>query len=147
MTNTAEAKKLTDSFFSFYEQANQVIDIKTEADYENALDFIEFLMTTNEDKADNPVLPLIDIVAVSIEKYENSFEDMQEFMREVDALDPAVSTLRVIIDQNHLTYSDLKEEIGSKSLVSQIINGTKNLTRNHIAKLSKRFHVSPELFF
>ncbi len=91
-------------------------------------------MEVAEDKKGEPLLHMIDLLADSIEKCEDSFEDMQEFMREVDALDPAVSTLRVIIDQNHLTYSDLKEEIGSKSLVSQIINGTKNLTRNHIAK-------------
>ncbi len=147
MTNTAEAQKLTNSFFSFYEQASQIIDIKSAEDYANALDFIEHLMTTNENNAESPILHLINIVATSIEKYEDNFEEMKEYIREVDALDPAVSTLRVIIDQNHLAYSDLKEEIGSKSLVSQIIHGTKNLTRNHIAKLSERFHVSPELFF
>ena len=90
---------------------------------------------------------MIDLVADSIEKYEDSFEDMQEFIREVDTLDPALSALRVIIDQHQLTYADLQEEIGSKSLISQIVNGTKNLTKNHITKLSERFHISPELFF
>ena len=65
----------------------------------------------------------------------------------ISSPDPAVSTLRVIIDQHGLSYSDLKEEIGSKSLVSQILKGTRNLTRDHIAKLSQRFHVSAELFF
>ena len=147
MTDTAEAQRLTNSFFSFYEQASQVIDIKSEEDYANALDFIEHLMINNDDNAENPILHLIDIVATSIEKYEDNFEGMKEYIREVEALDPAVSTLRVIIAQNHLTYSDLSEEIGSKSLVSQIVHGTKNLTRNHIAKLSERFHISPELFF
>jgi integrase len=39
-------------------------------------------------------------------------------------------------------------EIGSKSLVSKILNGRgRNLTRDHIAALSKRFSVSPALFF
>ena len=147
MTNTAEAKKLTNSFFSFYEQANQFIDIKSKKDYERALDLVEHLMTTSEDTADNPILHLINLVVASIEKYEDSLEDMIEFEKDVDALDPAVSTLRVIMDQNNLAYADLKEEIGSKSLVSQIINGNRSLTKDHIRKLSDRFHVSPELFF
>jgi HTH-type transcriptional regulator/antitoxin HigA len=147
MTNTSDAKNLTNSFFSFYEQANQFIDIKTKLDYERALDLVEHLMTTSEDTADNPILHLINLVAASIEKYENSFEEVVEFERDADALDPAISTLRVIMDQNNLAYADLKGEIGSKSLVSQIMNGNRNLTKDHIRKLSDRFHVSPELFF
>lgn len=147
MTNTAEAKKLTDSFLSFFEQASQVIDIKIEKDYGYALELIEHLMAIAEDRKGEPLLYMIGMVADSIEKYEDSFEDIMAFNREVDELDPAISTLRIIIDQNNLTYSDLKEEIGSKSLVSQIVNGKRNLTRDHIAKLSARFHVSPELFF
>lgn len=147
MTNTAEAKKLTHSFLSFYDQANQFIDIKTKVDYERALDLVEYLMTTSEDTADNPILHLINLVAASIERYEDNFEEMVEFERDVDALDPAIATLRVIMEQNDLAYADLKEEIGSKSLVSQIINGNRSLTKDHIRKLSNRFHVSPELFF
>ena len=147
MTNRAEAEKLTDSFLAFYDQANQFMDVKTKQDYERALDLVEHLMTTSEDTVDNPILHLINLVAYSIEKYEDSFDETVEFEREVDALDPAVSTLRVIMDQNSLAYADLKEEIGSKSLVSQIINGNRRLTKDHIRKLSERFHVSPELFF
>ena len=147
MANTAEAKKLTNSFFSFYDQASQFIDIKSKEDYERSLDLVEHLMTTSEDTAENPILHLINLIAASIERYENSFEEVVEFERAADALDPAISTLRVIMNQNNLAYADLKDEIGSKSLVSQIMNGNRSLTKDHIRKLSDRFHVSPELFF
>ena len=90
---------------------------------------------------------MIDMVAVSIEKYENSLESVSDYIQEVEAVDPGVSTLRVLIDQYNLSYSDLKDEIGSKSLVSQILSGSKNLTRAHIANLARRFSISPELFF
>ena len=145
--NTAVAKQFTDSFLTFFNQSRRIFEINDEKDYQFALELIEHLMTKAEDRKGEPLLYMIDMVADSIEKYENSFEDIQEFMREVDALDPAASTLRVIIDQHKLSYADLEEEIGSKSLVSQIVNGSKNLTRSHISKLSERFHVSPELFF
>lgn len=145
--NTATAKKLETSFLSFFETAHRVIEIETEEDYEFALDLVEHLMTKAEDREGEPLLRMIDMVAVSIEKYENSLESVRNYIQEVEAVDPGVSTLRVLIGQYNLSYSDLKDEIGSKSLVSQILSGSKNLTRAHIANLARRFSISPELFF
>ncbi len=145
--NTATAKKLEDSFLSFFETAHRAIEIETEKDYEFALDLIEHLMTKAEDRDGEPLLRMIDLIAASIEKYENSLEGVRNFIQEVEAVDPGVSTLRLLIHQHKLSYSDLKEEIGSKSLISQILSGSKNMTRAHIANLSKRFNISPELFF
>ena len=145
--NTATAIKLETSFLSFFETAHRAIEIKTEEDYEFAMDLIEHLMTKAEDREGEPLLRMIDMVAEAIDKYENSLESVSSYIQEVENLDPGVSTLRVLIDQHKLSYSDLKEEIGSKSLVSQILSGSKNLTRTHIANLTKRFSISPELFF
>jgi HTH-type transcriptional regulator/antitoxin HigA len=145
--NTTTAKKLEDSFLSFFEIAHQAIEIETEEDYEFALDLVEHLMTKAEDREGEPLLCMIDMVAGSIEKYENSLERVSNYIQEVEAVDPGVSTLRVVIQQYNLSYSDLKEEIGSKSLISQILSGSKNLTKIHIANLTRRFGISPELFF
>ncbi|MDH8436658.1 helix-turn-helix domain-containing protein, partial [Klebsiella variicola] len=57
-----------------------------------------------------------------------------------------VALLRTLIDQHKLSYSDLKDEIGSKSLVSQILSGQRSLTITHIKALSARFGVKPEWF-
>ncbi|MGK2906922.1 MAG: hypothetical protein ACSLFH_11330 [Desulfuromonadales bacterium] len=43
--NIATAKKLEDSFLSFFETAYRAIEIETEEDYEFALDLVEHLMT------------------------------------------------------------------------------------------------------
>lgn len=145
--NTATAQKIEDSFLSFFETAHRAIKIENEADYEFALDLVEYLMTKAEDKKDEPLLPMIDMIADSIEQYENSLETAREFEREVELMDPSISTLRLLIGQHQLSYADLKEEIGSKSLVSQILSGSKNLTKTHISKLSRRFNISPSLFF
>ena len=45
-----------------------------------------------------------------------------------------------------LVTSDLPE-IGSKSLVSKILNGHRRLTIDHIKALSNRFGIDPVLFF
>ena len=50
------------------------------------------------------------------------------------------------MDQYHLKADDLKNEIGSKSLVSMVISGKRNLTVDHIKSLAKRFSVSPAIF-
>jgi HTH-type transcriptional regulator/antitoxin HigA len=33
------------------------------------------------------------------------------------------------------------------SVISEVLKGKRELSKTHIAKLSKRFHVSPALFF
>ena len=145
--NTESVMQIEDSFLSFFEKTQRALEIKTDDDYQFALDLLEQLMMKTEDREGEPLLHLIGIVADAIAGYENSFESIQRFEREVDAIDPGISTLRVLIDQYGLTYSDLKEEIGGKSLVSQILSGSKSLTKAHIIKLSKRFNISPQLFF
>lgn len=145
--NTATVMQIEDSFLSFFEKTQRALEIKTHDDYQFALDLLEQLMMKAEDREGEPLLHLIDIVADAIEDYENGLERIQRFDQDVDAIDPGVSTLRVLIDQYGLTYPDLKDEIGGKSLVSQILSGSKSLTKAHVAKLSKRFNVSPQLFF
>ena len=38
-------------------------------------------------------------------------------------------------------------EIGDKTLISKILNGSRSLTKDHITKLAERFDISPALFF
>lgn len=145
--NSATVQKIENLFMSFYESTNRAIEVKTADDYQFALDLLDQLMTKADDREGEPLLHLIDIVADAIEQYEDNLESIKNYVKETDSVDPGVSTLRVLIDQYSLTYLDLKDEIGSKSLVSQILNGNKSLTKAHIAKLSRRFNISPQLFF
>ena len=48
---------------------------------------------------------------------------------------------------NDLKQRDLVNIFGTPSIISEVINGKRKLTTEHIRKLSQRFHVSPELFF
>jgi HTH-type transcriptional regulator/antitoxin HigA len=57
-----------------------------------------------------------------------------------------IKALKFLMDQYNLTQSDLSE-VGSQGVVSEILNGKRNLNMNQIKKLSQRFHVSPETFF
>ena len=124
------------------EQASFVVRITTEDEYEQALALMDEAI---EDYDSNPVL--IELLSSSISRWESSSPEFAEFNNRINAGDPAVSVLRVLMDQHQLGVADLPE-IGSKSLVSKILNERdRQLTRRHIDALSQRFKISPALFF
>lgn len=89
---------------------------------------------------------LIEVLATTIERWENRSQEFVEFNQRISELAGDVSVLKVLMEQHGLGVADLPE-IGTKSLVSKILNNERRLTRRHIEALSKRFGVSPALFF
>ena len=115
--------------------------IHCEQEYQDALAIVDELI----DDFDNNVA-LIERLTDAIEEWENASETFAEFNAGVQSQD-AVDMLRFLMDQHGLGIADLPE-IGSKSLVSRILNRKgRDLTRRHIEALSRRFGVSPALFF
>lgn len=126
----------------FFSEASFVGRIHNEDEYGQALELMDELIE-DYDK----YLPLIEVLSVSIEKWEDGSEQFTEFNKRIEALDDGVAILKTIMDQYQLKADDLKKELGSKSLVSMILNGSRNLTRDHIQALSQRFKISPSVFF
>jgi len=58
-----------------------------------------------------------------------------------------VEILRFLMDQHGLKQKDLADVFGTRSIVSEVLSGKRKLNREHIQRLSDRFHVSPEAFF
>jgi HTH-type transcriptional regulator/antitoxin HigA len=58
-----------------------------------------------------------------------------------------VEVLRTLMGANDLRQKDLVPVFGSESIVSEVLNKKRSLNKTHILKLSKRFHVSPAVFF
>ncbi len=115
--------------------------ISDETDYAQALALMDHLI---DDYDANRVL--IEIVSGSIERWERESPAFERFDSTVAALS-GVDVLKLLMEQHGLGVADLPE-IGSKSLVSKILNGRgRNLTKDHIAALSARFSVSPAIFF
>jgi HTH-type transcriptional regulator/antitoxin HigA len=54
--------------------------------------------------------------------------------------------LAYLMETNQLKQSDLEEEIGPQSVVSDILSGKRSLNVGHIKRLSERFKISPALF-
>jgi len=58
-----------------------------------------------------------------------------------------IDVLQELMESNDLKQKDLVDIFGAESTVSAVLNGKRDMTREHIKRLSKRFQVSPEVFF
>jgi len=147
IANELNPKVLINSFSEFSTHAGSLLHIHHDSDYKRALGVMEFLFDKASDSEDDPTNDLITLLAGSIARYEAKQCDVMLYDKKSDALDDGVAMLRLLMDNHQLTVSCFENEIGKKSLVSMILNGKRNLTKDHIEKLSKRFGISPALFF
>lgn len=58
-----------------------------------------------------------------------------------------VEVLRALMEANDLRQKDLAPILGTESIVSEVLRGKRELNKGQIEKLSKRFRVSPAVFF
>jgi HTH-type transcriptional regulator/antitoxin HigA len=58
-----------------------------------------------------------------------------------------VEVLRALMEAHNLRQKDLAPIFGSEGIVSEILHRKRDLNKGHIEKLSKRFNVSPAVFF
>lgn len=71
------------------------------------------------------------------------FEEKHYALRAASPLD----VLNELMQANNLKQKDLVDVFGTPSIVSEILSGKRQLTTEHIRRLSRRFHVSPEVLF
>lgn len=126
---------------ALFEKASFINHIQNKNDYEKALKLMDELI---EDYDYNRLL--INVLALSIARWEDETDDFREFNARIHSLNSGVAVLKVLMSQFNLGIADFPE-IGSKSLISKITNNERKLTFNHINALSKRFNINPSVFF
>lgn len=73
-------------------------------------------------------------------------EDFEEKRYRLPRAKP-LKVVRFLMEQHGLLQKDLADVFGTPSIVSEVLTGKRELNKDQIARLSARFHVSPELFF
>ena len=81
----------------------------------------------------------IELLTLLIDRYETERYPLPD-------VEPA-GILRFLLDHNGLSQRDVAADLGSETTVSLVLSGARSMTRDHIARLSARFHVSPAVFF
>jgi len=73
-------------------------------------------------------------------------EDFEEKHYGLKAASP-IEVLCELMLANSLKQKDLLDIFGTPSIASEVLSGKRRLNTEHIRKLSRRFRVSPEIFF
>jgi HTH-type transcriptional regulator/antitoxin HigA len=73
-------------------------------------------------------------------------EDFEEKHYALKAASP-IEILHELMLANNLRQKDLLDIFGTPSIASEVLSGKRRLNTEHIRKLSRRFRVSPEVFF
>jgi HTH-type transcriptional regulator / antitoxin HigA len=111
--------------------------IRTEAENEKALAIVEELMhRSNRSLEENE---LYDLLITLIEKFE------QEYYSPGSASTPR-SMLLFLMEQKDIKQSDLVGVIGSKGIVSEVVNGLREISKAQAKALGEFFKVDPGLF-
>ncbi len=139
MSVLAEVSKLADNIMS---NVPLLAGISSATEHQQALELMEKLL---EDYDTN--LVVIEALSNVIERYEDESLLFETFNSKQAELEPAVATLKVLMEQYSLNTTDFEAEIGKKSIVTQVLAGKKSLTREHITMLAQRFGVNPSVFF
>jgi len=102
--------------------------------------YIQWLEELTSQEVTSPAQDkLIALLALLVEEY----EDRHYPVPEAGPLD----IVRHLMESNHLRQKDLADVFGTESIVSDVLNGRRDLAKEHIRRLSKRFRVSPAIFF
>lgn len=114
-----------------------LLSIRNEREYDAAVVRLNGLLDEVGTNENHPLYGLLDTLGTLLHAYEETYHPMPE--------SNGVAMLRFFMEEHGLTQSDLPE-IGSQGVVSEILNGKRELNLRQIRALAKRFGVSPAVF-
>lgn len=108
--------------------------IKTEADYEAAMELVENLWDA---KPDTPEADQLEVLGILIDQYE-----AQQYPI---AAPDAVEAVLFYMEQNGLERAELGKLLGSRSRASEFLNHKTNLSLTQIRKLNKAWGIPADV--
>jgi len=112
--------------------------IENERHFKAMVNFMNKLLDKIGDRETHPLMGLLDMVTAFVHDYE-------ERNVEIPDADPSV-VLRFLMTQHGLRQTDLAEDFGSQSNVSEVLSGKRDINARQARALAKRFGVSPAVF-
>jgi len=112
----------------------EIKPIKTEKDYDKALERLEVIFDASQNSKEGDEA---EILSLLIENYENQYYP-------IEAPDP-IEAIKIRMEEMDIKQKDLVGVIGGKSRVSEILNKKKRLTVDMIRKLEEMLHISASI--
>jgi len=139
MTALAQNDYLEDTIQHWKHISPIIHEPQTDDEYDQLASMLDRLLDIVGDNETHELMGLVDVISHMISMYDDAHEDQLSEGSGIDAL-------KFLMEQHGLDQSDLKNEIGSQGVVSEVLNGKRQLNLTHIKKLAKRFHVTPATF-
>lgn len=114
-----------------------LLTIRNEREYDRAVKLLNQLLDEIGTNERHSLYSFMDTLGALIEAYEEAHHPV--------AASSGADMLRYFMGEYDLSQSDLPE-IGSQGVVSEVLNGKRELNIKQIRRLAKRFHVSPAVF-
>ncbi|MEO5706007.1 MAG: helix-turn-helix domain-containing protein [Alteraurantiacibacter sp.] len=114
--------------------ATEMKPIRTEADYEAALEEVTALWGA---ASDTPAGDRLDVLATLIDVYEAKHHAM-------DPPDP-VEAIKFRMEQQGLTRKDLEDIIGTRTRIAEVLNRKRSLSIGMIRRLHDQLGISAEI--
>ena len=113
------------------------LTIRNEREYDLAIKRLNALLDEIGNNERHPLYGLLDTLGMLIQVYEEEHHPIPECS--------GAEMLQFLMEEHGLTQSDLAE-VGSQGVVSELLNGKRQLNVRQIRILAKRFQVSPAVF-
>ena len=113
--------------------------IRNDRDYARMQALLDELLEEVGDDEYHPLADLLDVVGLLIAQYD------QEKGPRIEAANPQ-DILRLLVDQHGLKQADLRKEIGTQGVVSEILAGSRKINVRQAKALAQRFGCSPAVF-
>lgn len=114
-----------------------LLTIRNEREYNAAVKRLNELLDEIGDDEKHPLYGLLDTLGTLIQIYEEEHYPIPDTT--------GVDVLRFLMEEHSLNQSDLSE-IGSQGVVSEILNGKRELNVRQIRFLAEKFKVSSAVF-
>lgn len=128
---------LTNEIQTHWVNIAPLLSVRNEGEYNAAVERLNILLDEIGDDEKHPLYGLMDTLGSLIVLYEEDHHPIPEAT--------GAEVLRFLMDEHGLAQSDLPE-VGSQGVVSEILNGKRELNIRQIRGLAKRFKVSPAVF-
>ena len=127
----------TSQIQAHWKNIGPLLTIRNERQYKAAVERMNELLDEVGSDESHPFYSLLDTLGTLIEAYE----------AEHHPIPPAngADVLRFLMEEHNLSQSDLPE-IGSQGVVSEIVNGKRELNLRQVRALAERFKVSVAVF-
>ncbi len=127
----------TDQIQTHWESISPLLTFRNEREYDAAVMRMNELLDEIGTNETHPLYDLLDTLGTLIQVYDEEHYSIPK--------ESGSGVLRFLMDEHGINQSDLSE-VGSQGVVSEILNGKRELNIRQIRALAERFNVSPAVF-